>query len=160
MVAATSLAIARRWNEHHPDQQVDTQFIYEAAMLHDIGIYAVHAPAMWCIGEKTYIEHGYIGYLLLLDHNLPSHARVALTHTGVGIQKQEIIDNWLPLPVDLDYTPMSIEEKIISYADLYYSKSRYNQLLVAKTPAQARASVAKFGEAQGVIFDEWFALFE
>lgn len=55
---------------------------------------------------------------------------------------------------------MSIEEKIISYADLHYSKSRYDQLLVAKTPAQARASVAKFGEEQGVIFDEWFALFE
>lgn len=46
MVTATSLAIARRRNDHHPDQQVDTQFIYEAAMVHDIGIYAVHAPVM------------------------------------------------------------------------------------------------------------------
>lgn len=46
MVAATSLAIARRWNDHHPDQQVDTHFIYEAAMLHDIGIYAVNDPKL------------------------------------------------------------------------------------------------------------------
>ena len=46
MVTATSLAIARRRNDHNPDQQVDIQFIYEAAMVHDIGIYAVYAPVM------------------------------------------------------------------------------------------------------------------
>lgn len=60
MVAAKSLEIAKKRNLKHTEQAVDEQFIYEAAMLHDIGIFAVNFPEAGCFGDKEYIEHGLV----------------------------------------------------------------------------------------------------
>jgi uncharacterized protein len=81
MVTAKALEIARRWNANHPEQQVDEQFIYEAAMLHDIGIYGVDFSEAGCTGTQDYICHGRIGYDILMEHGLQKHAQVAISHT-------------------------------------------------------------------------------
>jgi len=45
----------------HPEMGLDREFVAEAAMLHDIGIYQTSAPEIFCTGEAPYILHGYLG---------------------------------------------------------------------------------------------------
>ena len=69
----------------HQELPVDKQFIEEAAMLHDIGIYQCDAPSIHCHGTEPYIRHGQIGGELLRQEGFPRHARVAERHTGTGL---------------------------------------------------------------------------
>ena len=46
-VATLALEIAER----HPELKIDTRFVYEAALLHDIGIYMTDAEGIACYGE-------------------------------------------------------------------------------------------------------------
>ena len=106
----------------HPEWDVDRDFVAEAAMLHDIGIIYCHAPKIFCVGKHQYIEHGYLGAELLRREGYPRHALVAERHTGSGITMDQVIREDLPIPVQ-DYLPVSLEERIICYADKFYSKS-------------------------------------
>ncbi|MCM1474975.1 MAG: HDIG domain-containing protein [Muribaculaceae bacterium] len=101
---------------------VDTDFIREAAMLHDIGIFRCNAPSIFCLGNLPYIRHGLEGAEILRSEGLPRHALVCERHTGSGLTREEIIERNLPLP-HCDFLPISIEEKIICAADKFYSKS-------------------------------------
>jgi hypothetical protein len=71
-VSDKALAIARM----HPELNLDTRFVEEAAMLHDIGIYLCNAPEIDCHGEAEYICHGYLGADILRREGLPKHALV------------------------------------------------------------------------------------
>ena len=71
----------------------------------------------------------------------PRHARVCERHTGAGLTKHDIISQKLPLPEE-DFLPETIEEKLICYADKFYSKSHLSR---EKTIEQAEKSLAKFG---------------
>ena len=110
----------------HPNWQVDRDFVAEAAMLHDIGIIFCDAPKIHCRGKHAYIEHGYLGAELLRAEGFPKHALVAERHTGTGITIEQIIREELPIP-ERDYCPQSLEEKIICYADKFYSKSHLGE---------------------------------
>ncbi|MFY0672742.1 MAG: HD domain-containing protein [Bacteroidia bacterium] len=102
------------------------QFVEEASMLHDIGIINTKTPEIFCFGEKPYIAHLTEGREILFKENLPLHARVAANHVGVGgLTKDEIVNQHLPLPPH-DIVAETIEEKIISYADCFYSKNPKN----------------------------------
>ena len=136
---------------------VDEGFIYEAAMLHDIGILLTDAPALGCSGTKPYICHGFLGRYLLEKEGLYRHALVAERHVGVGLTAADIREQKLPLP-ERDMTPKSIEEIIISYADKFYSKGK--DPAREKTAEEARRSVARYGEDKLKIFDEWLKIFE
>ena len=70
-VADRCLQIARK----HKELPVDVQFLEEAAMLHDIGIYQCDAPSIYCKGTEPYIKHGPIGGELLRAEGFPRHAR-------------------------------------------------------------------------------------
>jgi uncharacterized protein len=100
----------------------DMEFIREAAMLHDIGIFMTHTPELGCRGELPYICHGYLGKDLLMEMGLPRHARVCENHVGVGITIGDIRKHGLPLP-ERDMTPETLEEQIICYADKFFSKT-------------------------------------
>lgn len=141
--------------EQHPELIVDKTFLYEAAMLHDIGIVNVDAPGISCFGKEPYIKHGLLGGEILRAEGLPLHARVAERHTGTGLTKEEILRQNLPLPA-MDLVPESIEEQIICYADKFYSKSRLD---VEKTNDQALHSLMKFGEGGVAVFSKWMELF-
>lgn len=153
LVTARAIAVARAWNIKYPEQLTDLQFIAEAWMLHDIGIGEVNDPEIGCFGTHPYIYHIVAWYHILMHHNLPRHARVAISHTGVGIFHEQIRERNMPLPLEFDYFPHTIEEKIISYADLFYSKVE-SRVLYERSKEEARMSVSKFGDAYWKIFDE------
>jgi uncharacterized protein len=142
--------------EAHPEFHLDRQFLYEAAMLHDIGILYVDAPGICCHGTKPYICHGMLGAELLRNEGLPAHARVAERHTGTGLTKEEILRQSLPLP-PRDFVPETLEEKIICYADKFFSKSHLEEV---KTPEQAMRSLEKFGPSCVDTFKAWMSEFE
>ena len=102
--------------------EVDTDFVASAATLHDIGIFLCDAPDIYCTGSLPYICHGVEGRRLLEAEGLPRHALVCERHTGAGLTVEDIIRQNLPLP-NRDMTPQTIEEKLICYADKFYSKS-------------------------------------
>ena len=106
----------------HPELGADASFVYEAAMLHDIGIFLTKAPKIFCTGENPYILHSLLGAEILRNEGLERHALVCERHTGAGISVEEIINQKLPLP-HKDLIPLTIEEKIVAYADKFFSKS-------------------------------------
>ena len=151
-VANKALAIV----DQHPELHIDRQFVEEAAMLHDIGIFKCNAPGIQCFGNAPYIQHGRIGAELLRNEGYPKHARVCERHTGAGLTKKEIIEQELPLPQQ-DFLPETTEEKLICYADKFFSKTHLD---VEKTFEQAVKSLAKFG-CEGVErFIVWRNMFE
>ena len=151
-VADRCLLIASR----HPELQLDTNFLEEAAMLHDIGVRWCYAPGIYCYGDEHYIRHGLIGARLLRREGYERHARVCERHTGTGITREQIVRQQLPLPLG-DYVPETLEEQIVCYADKFYSKSKPDRVL---TVGQAAQSLARFGEEGVATFLGWARLFE
>jgi len=146
-----ALEIANR----NPDLRIDTEFVAEAAMLHDIGIFMCYAPRIHCHGENHYIKHGYLGAELLRAEGLPRHALVCERHTGVGISLKAILEKNLPLP-HRNMLPVSLEEKLICYADKFFSKT---QLTEEHSLDRIRKSLLHFGASEVATFDEWHHLF-
>ena len=129
--------------DRHPELQADRKFIEEAAMLHDIGIVSCDAPGIFCFGELPYICHGVEGARMLAEEGMLRHARVCERHTGSGITAEEILEQALPLP-PRDMLPQTIEEKIICYADKFYSKNP-NRLTERKPLEKVMAEMAGHG---------------
>lgn len=140
----------------HPELQLDAQFVEEAAMLHDIGIFRTDAPGIQCFGSEPYICHGRLGAEIMRAEGYERHARVCERHTGAGITCEEIVKQGLPLPQQ-DYLPETMEEKVVCYADKFFSKTHLDR---EKTMAQAEKSLAKFGEDGVNRFREWEQMFE
>lgn len=151
-VADKALAIA----DAHPELKLDRQFILEAAMVHDIGIVLTDAPDIKCFGTEPYIRHGVLGAELMRAEGYPKHARVCERHTGAGLSLAEIEAQNLPLP-HIDLLPETLEEKVICYADKFYSKTKLDR---EKTIEQAERSVAKHGEEGLKRFKEMEELFK
>ena len=128
--------------EKHKELAVDKQFLEEAAMLHDIGIYQCNAPSIFCEGTEPYIKHGPIGGDLLRAEGFPRHARVAERHTGTGLP---------------GYEPETLEEQIVCYADKFYSKSKPDHV---RTVAETAQSLEKFGHEGVEKFLKWAKKFE
>lgn len=117
-VADLALEIAAR--KHLP---LDPATVEEAAMLHDIGISLTDAPGIDCHGHEPYIMHGVLGAQLLRQAGMSeTSARVAESHTGAGISQADIEAQDLPLPPG-DYMPRTQLERLVCYADKFYSKS-------------------------------------
>ena len=142
--------------DKHPELNLNKQFIAEAAMLHDIGIFMCHAPRIHCTGSHSYIEHGYLGAELLRKEGLYKHALVSERHTGLGISLEMILKNELPLP-HRDFLPVTDEEKVICYADKFYSKTRPDETY---TLQRIRTDLKKYGESGVIQFNSWNLLFE
>jgi uncharacterized protein len=140
------------------DPACDEQFIYEAAMLHDIGIVATDTPRLDCYGDRPYICHGVRGRRLLETRGLPRHGLVCERHVGVGITREEIRTRRLPLPLR-DMRPVTIEEKLIAYADKFYSKTN-GGTETAKSAEEVARHLKKYGRRQAETFIRWAARFE
>ncbi|MDT3386654.1 MAG: phosphohydrolase, partial [Bacteroidota bacterium] len=82
----------------HPELHLDRQFVEEAAMIHDIGIFLCDAPAICCFGKEHYLRHGFLGAELMRKEGYPGHARVCERHTGAGLTVERIIAGHLLLP--------------------------------------------------------------
>lgn len=137
-VADKAIAIARKHN-----LPLDTADIEAAAMLHDIGIVKTDAAGIHCHGTMPYLTHGRIGADMLRENGAPeTFARVAERHTGTGLTPLDITKMNGLLPPDRSYMPQSLLERLICYADKFYSK---NGDMKEKSPERVRTSLAKFG---------------
>lgn len=150
-VADKAVQIADR----HPELQADRTFLYEAAMLHDIGIFLTDADGICCFGDKPYICHGYLGADLMRAEGYPRHALVCERHTGAGLSLEQIVTQNLPVP-HREMVPVSIEEQIVCFADKFYSKTKLDK---EKSVEKARKSLERYGEAGLKRFDRWCELF-
>ncbi len=150
-VADKALSLARK----HPEMCLDLQFVEEAAMLHDIGIFMTDAPDIHCSGTYPYICHGYLGADIVRREGYPFHAQVCERHTGAGITIEAIERQSLPLP-HRDMLPVSLEEQLICFADKFYSKTHLEK---EKSVEKAKKSIAKYGEDGVARFDRWCMLF-
>ena len=138
-------------------EPVDIEFVEEAAMLHDIGMCLTDAPGIYCYGNEPYIRHGILGRQMLDSIGLYRHGRVCERHTGAGITAAEIISQHLPIDPPRDLLPESVEEKLVCYADKFFSKSRLDE--PPKTLDRVRRSLAKFGDDSVARFDEMASFF-
>lgn len=155
-VADRALAILQMHPEWVASGEVDPVFVEEAAMLHDIGVVLCDAPKIHCMGTHAYIEHGCLGAEILRQEGLPKHAAVAERHTGTGITIEQIMREQLPIPLQ-DYTPRTLEERLICYADKFYSKTKLGQ---DKPMSKIRMHMWKYGSDAVQRFDELQQQFE
>jgi len=149
--------LALKIADHNPNLNVDRDLLAQAAMLHDIGIIKTNAPDLGCFGDYPYICRGYLGREILEKEGLRQVALFCERHTGTGISKEEIIKHNLPLP-HRDMMPVSIEEKILCYADKFFSKSGKN-LEEPKKLKKIHKNLSKYGEDKLRRFDEFIGMF-
>jgi uncharacterized protein len=91
-------------------------------LLHDLGVYRLY-DAKGLIDHKNYIKHGILGYELLKSEGFSEDiCRFASCHTGVGLTRDDIHVQKLPLPV-ADYLAETPEERLLMYADKFHSKT-------------------------------------
>ncbi len=102
-------------------QDIDAKMVKIGCLLHGIGVYTLYDLN----GNETdepYIRHGINGYNVLKTEGFSEEiCRFAANHTGVGITKDAVISNNLPLPAQ-DFTPKTPEERLIAYADKFHTK--------------------------------------
>lgn len=146
-VADLALDINRALNIGLDEKQIEV-----SAMLHDIGIFLTDAPGIDCHGNEPYLRHGVLGADLLRKEGFPEWcARVAERHTGAGITAEDIKEMNLPLPLDRILMPESKLERLICYADKFYSKSGD---MKRKSLERVRISMAKHSLSTVERFEE------
>ncbi len=118
MVAKLAREYARRINEF-TELNIDLDFVYIGALLHDIGRgYVIHDEKKSFIDNQTLMHiykepdmHMFIGGKILRNEGFEEYARMAERH---GFAKEAAISYGKPG----NYEPEIIEEKIITIADL------------------------------------------
>ncbi|MDE6396343.1 MAG: HDIG domain-containing protein [Muribaculaceae bacterium] len=132
---------------HRCNLGLDSEAVETAAMLHDIGIIMTDARGIGCYGSEPYIRHGILGADMIRRNGLPEWAaRVAERHTGAGLTADDIISQELPLPLDRVLVPETVLERLICYADKFYSKNP-GSLTVRKPGDRVRISMARHGDS-------------
>jgi len=136
-------------------RDTDIALVRAGALLHDVGVYRLYDDAGNLDGRK-YIRHGVLGDELLRQEGLPDViCRFASHHTGVGLTRDDVVTQRLPLP-PADYLAETGEERLVMYADKFHSKKTPPVFLTA--PAYA-ASVRRFGEDKVAAFQAMRATF-
>lgn len=131
-----------------PPRLIDENLAVVGAMLHDIGTYLVLKNDGSNGGKlqfdgPNYILHGLRGYDYLLSQGVDeSIAQFARNHTGVGLTREQVVAQGLPLP-PADYVPMNLEQEVVMVADKYNSKSIPPRFLTAEAYAR---KARRFGE--------------
>ena len=151
LVADKSITIAK----NNTSLNINIDFIAQAAMLHDIGVFLTNAPEIDCHGSYPYISHGYLGADILRKEGYPIHALVCERHTGTGLTLDEIKMKNLPVP-PRDMLPISLEEQLICFSDKFFSKTNPQN---EKSIEEVRLSLSKFGLDSVAKFDAWCILF-
>jgi uncharacterized protein len=107
----------------HSQLAVDSELVRLGALLHDIGVYRLLQADGSLRPGAHYITHGIEGEAILQREGFPEAVwRFAAHHTGVGITRQDIVRQKLPLPAN-DYLAESAEEQLVMYADKFHSKT-------------------------------------
>lgn len=147
-VAEKAVSVADRLVHLKPDRN----FIYESAMLHDIGIIFTDMPRIGSYGNHPYIVHGILGRVMLEKLGLLRHAMVCERHIGVGLTKEDIVRQKLPLPIR-DMVPVTLEEKIVCYADKFFSKTHSSKK--EKKQEEILKNLSRYGRDKSEKFLSW-----
>jgi uncharacterized protein len=130
------------------DLDLDADLVRAGSLLHDIGVYRLYDAA----GQELvapYLRHGLLGHELLAEEGLPEAiCRFASRHTGMGLSREDVRRQGLPLPAG-DYLAESGEEQLVMYADKFHSKTDPPALVTAAAYA---ASIRRFGEDKAATF--------
>ena len=86
-------------------QSIDHDFLWAAALLHDIGRCITHDP----------IGHGVEGYKLLMSLGHEREAYACASHILFGLEASEAVQFGLPAR---DFIPRTIEERLVTLVDL------------------------------------------
>src|ERR1700761_7182108 len=101
------------------------------------------------LDHTSYLRHGVLGYELLRAEGLPEElCRFCSRHTGVGLSREDVRRQRLPLPPG-DYEAETGEEQLVMYADKFHSKTDPPVFLTADTYASA---VGRFGPGKEAAF--------
>jgi uncharacterized protein len=98
-------------------EQIDFELVVAGCIFHDIGTFEFLEDRK----KEGYISHGIIGGEILRKEGLDKEALIAERHIGSGLTKDEIEQNHFPLSSQ-DFLPVSLEEKLVCYADKFSSK--------------------------------------
>jgi uncharacterized protein len=128
--------------------EVDIDLARAGSLLHDIGVYRLFDDA-GDLDRANYIRHGVLGYELLHQEGLPEAiARFASHHIGVGISRDDVLAQHLPIP-PADYLADTGEERLVMYADNFHSKTTPP---VFRTASECAARLRRFGEEKVTAF--------
>ena len=133
----------------------DIDLVRAGCLLHDIGVYRLY-DAAGELDHANYIRHGVLGYEVLRAEGFPEViCRFASHHTGMGLSREDVLRQGLPLP-PADYLAETGEEALVMYADKFHSKTAPPALLTACAYA---TSVRRFGEDKVARFESMRAAF-
>jgi uncharacterized protein len=134
---------------------LDIDLARAGSLLHDIGVYRLYDDA-GRLDHANYVRHGLLGHDLLREEGLPEAVcRFASCHTGVGLSRDDVLRQGLPLPPG-DYLAETGEETLVMYADKFHTKTTPPALLTACAYA---ATVRRFGEDKVAVFATMRAAF-
>ena len=120
---------------------LDAELVRAGCLLHDIGVYRLYDTA-GRLDQAQYLRHGLLGYELLRAEGFPEAiCRFASCHTGMGLSREDVRRQGLPLPVG-DYLAESGEEQLVMYADKFHRKTDPPVFVTADSYA---AEVGRFG---------------
>lgn len=130
--------------QDHAAEPLDTELVRAGSLLHDLGVYRLYSPS-GVLDHKNFIRHGVLGHELLQDLGFPEElCRFCSCHTGMGLSRDDILRQSLPLPIG-DYQATTGEELLVMYADKFHSKTTPP---VFVTAASYAAGARRFGENQ------------
>lgn len=134
---------------------VNAELVKVGCLLHDIGVYRLYLPDGE-IDHARYIKHGTEGYVLLRKEGFDEQlCRFASCHTGVGLTKQEIEAEGLPIP-PADYLAETIEEQLVMYADKFHTKTTPPKFMTADTYAEKQKKFGQEKEERFRQFQKYF----
>ncbi|MFD6951727.1 phosphohydrolase [Nocardiopsis sp. TSRI0078] len=130
------------------DLPVDADLVRAGCLLHDIGVYRLF-DGSGGLDHARYVRHGVLGHGLLAGEGYPEAlCRFCSHHTGVGITRDDVHLQGLPIPVD-DYLPATPEEEVVMYADKFHSKADPPVFLTAGAYTR---KVGRFGPDKAALF--------
>jgi uncharacterized protein len=83
---------------------IDADFLWSAALLHDIGRHVTHDP----------VRHGIAGYNMMMELGHPEEAYVCASHVLFGLKADEAVQFGLPRQ---NFVPRNMEEMLVALID-------------------------------------------
>ncbi|MEU7694711.1 HD domain-containing protein [Microbispora hainanensis] len=153
IVCAIALQLADRADRAGLD--VDADVVRAGSLLHDVGVYLLYDED-GRLDHAGYVRHGVLGHELLRKEGFPERlCRFCSHHTGVGISRDDVLRQGLPLP-SRDYLAESAEERLVMFADKFHSKTDPPRFVTADTYA---AHVRRYGDDKAEAFASMCAAF-
>ncbi len=126
----------------------DPALVRAGALLHDVGVYCLYDSG-GRLDQENYIRHGILGQQLLREAGFPAViCRFAAHHTGVGLTRDDVLAQHLPVP-PADYLAETPEETVVMYADKFHSKTAPPVFLTAAAYA---VNVRRYGADKAAAF--------